>query len=442
MAKLLFIGLNEINFDHVRAYGAQGRLPSLQALIDVHGISETTSESRYDELEPWIQWVTAHTGLPLAEHGVFRLGDILKHDLLQIWEHLEAQGLKVGAISPMNAKNNTVNAAFFVPDPWTQTDLTARPLLKRLHGAVAQAVNDNARSRVTKGSAAWLLAGAAAYARAVNYGKYISLATSASRKPWAKAMFLDQLLADVFIGETRRTQPDFATLFLNAGAHIQHHYMFNSAVYSGKMRNPEWYVSPSADPVYEVYALYDRIVEQIHRAFPDSRLMISTALHQDPHPKVTFYWRLRDHAAFLRKIGLSFASVEPRMSRDFFISCTNSAEALEAEYILNSAVADDGTPLFEVDNRGNDLFVMLTYPNDITTDFTYCVGNVPYKALRDDVAFVAVKNGQHNGIGYFLDTGAGQAAHPEKFPLAELPQLICDAVGVERPKTTLSSSGV
>jgi hypothetical protein len=431
VTKLLFVGLNEINFDHVRAYGTQGRLPRLQALIEAHGTAETASESRYEELEPWIQWVTAHTGLSLAEHGVFRLGDILKHDFLQIWEHLEMQGLKVGAISPMNVKNRTADAAFFVPDPWTPTDLTARPLLKRLYGAVAQAVNDNAQSKVTKGSAAWLLAGAAAYARAVNYGKYISLATSAPRKPWAKAMFLDQLLADVFVGETRRTKPDFASLFLNAGAHIQHHYMFNSAAYAGEMRNPEWYVSSSDDPVYEVYALYDRIIGQIHQAFPKARLMLATALHQDPHSKVTFYWRLKDHAVFLRKIGVPFESVEPRMSRDFFISCKSATEALEAERVLASAVAHDGVPLFEVDNRGTDLFVMLTYPNDIPADFSFRVGNAPHQDLRSDVAFVAIKNGQHNGTGYFLDTGSQKGVSPEKFPLAEMPERICRALGVE-----------
>ncbi|GER08820.1 hypothetical protein JCM17843_31300 [Kordiimonadales bacterium JCM 17843] len=218
MTKLLFVEINEVNFDDMRAYGVQGYLPELMGLMDRHGVAKTTSEQDYEELEPWIQWVTAHTGLALAEHNVFRLGDIVKHDIPQIWEHLEEQGLKVGAISPMNAKNRTGNAAFFVPDPWTPTSLTASPLLENLYFAVAQAVNDNAQDRLALRSKFALLAGAGTYARAVNYGQYLALARGAKKGPWSKAMFLDLLLSDILIKETRRTAPDFASLFLNAGA--------------------------------------------------------------------------------------------------------------------------------------------------------------------------------------------------------------------------------
>lgn len=430
MNNLLFIKLNEINFDDMRAYGAQGHLPELMGLMDRHGVAQTTSEKSYEELEPWIQWVTAHTGLTLAEHNVFRLGDIVKHDIPQIWEHLEGQGLKVGAISPMNAKNRTRGAAFFVPDPWTPTELTAGTLLKNLYSAVAQAVNDNAQDHLSLRSKFALLAGAGAYARAENYGQYVTLARGAKEGSWSKAMFLDLLLGDIFIKETKRTAPDFATLFLNAGAHIQHHYMFNSAVYKGNQTNPDWVIKADQDPVLDVYRLYDRIVGQVRRAFPQARLMLATGLHQDPHPETTFYWRLKDHAAYLTKIGVPFARVEPRMSRDFFIECESVEQAAQAERILSSAKASDGSALFEVDNRGRDLFVMLVWSHDIGADYSYTVGNRMYDGLRDDVAFVAIKNGQHNGIGYFLDTGVSAGTAHDTFPLADIPIKVCEALGV------------
>jgi len=319
---VILLELNEVNFDHLQVYAANGDTPHLQRLIDAHGISETISERNYEELEPWIQWVTAHTGKTLTEHGVFRLGDIVNHDIAQIWERLEDQGLRVGAVSPMNAKNRTRNAAFFVPDPWTPTSVTGGVLSKRLYGAIAQAVNDNARSRLTPASIAWLLAGLARYGRPVNYGLYGRLAAKVGRKPWYKAMLLDLLLADVFVRETHSKAPDFVSLFLNGAAHIQHHYMFNCRAYRGPRRNPEWYISRLEDPVGEVYKLYDRIVGQILGAFPRARLLIATGLHQNPHDDVTFYWRLKNHAAFLTGIGASFDRVEPRMSRDFMALCS------------------------------------------------------------------------------------------------------------------------
>jgi len=82
---LLVVELNEVNFDFVRRYIARRELPTLSGLLARHGLVETSSETEYDHLEPWIQWVTAHTGKTFAEHGVFRLGDIIEHDIDQIW---------------------------------------------------------------------------------------------------------------------------------------------------------------------------------------------------------------------------------------------------------------------------------------------------------------------------------------------------------------------
>lgn len=426
MQKLLLIELNEINFDFIRAYGRSGALPNLTALIERHGVTETTSESRYEDLEPWIQWVTAHTGLSLAEHGVFRLGDIVNHDIPQIWEQLEASGRTVGAISPMNAKNRTRAAKFFVPDPWTDTPVTGSFLMRKLYEAIAQAVNDNAKARLTPTSAFWLAVGLAVKARPENYGRYLGLVMDSVRKPWSRALVLDLLLADIFQRETRRTRPDFASLFLNAGAHIQHHYMYSSAAYEGPMRNPSWYVNADADPLLDVYRLYDRILGAITRDLADYRIMLATGLHQVPHEEATYYWRLKDHDGFLRRLGVSFSAVSPRMSRDFLISCDSVEDAAQTEAVLRSAKAlADGQALFEIDNRGADLFVSLAYANDIPANLEWQVGNRRFTDLRADVAFVAVKNGEHDGVGYFLDTGAQAEA---AIPLKTLPDRIKQAL--------------
>lgn len=430
---VLLLALNEVNFDHVRSYVAKGKLPVLGRLIAEHGVTETTSEGKYEELEPWIQWVTAQTGMTLAEHGVFRLGDIVRTDIPQIWETLESQGLVVGAISPMNARNSCRAPAFFVPDPWTDTPVTGSRLMKKFYQAIARSVNENATSRLTASSAFWLAVGMAAYASPINYPQYASLVISAVRgKSWAKALVLDQVLADIFVSYARRRRVDFASLFLNAAAHIQHHYMFNSSVYDGPQVNPEWYISSEDDPVLEVYEIYDAIVGQVRKQFPEARLLLATGLHQDPHPETTFYWRLRDHASYLARIGVLAERVHPLMSRDFVADFRDAEAALAAERLLSSVQSLDGSPLFDVDNRGRDLFVMLTWPHDIPSDFAYFVDGAPHFGLRDDVAFVAVKNGRHNGTGYLLDTGLSGVLN-DAMPLSELPAWIAAACGAAWP---------
>lgn len=406
---LLLIELNEMNFDAVRAYITRGELPTFARLIAQHGVIETTSETRYEELEPWIQWVTAHTGLTFAEHGIFRLGDIVDYDLPQIWEQLEAAGWRVGAVSPMNAKNRLTDAAFFLPDPWTDTRVSIGQTQRRMYAAIAQAVNDNARSRMTMRSAIDLAIGGMMSAAPQNYARYVMMVRNVRRRPWSRALFLDLLLADIFTQAVRRTRPHFASLFLNAAAHIQHHYLFSSAVYSGEFANPDWYVTAGVDPVLDVYRLYDDILSALIARFPTTRFLLATGLHQDPHHATTFYWRLTDPSAVLRQSGIAFERVEPRMSRDFRVVCADIAEAAATERQLAAITASDGTSLFNVDNRGTDLFVELVYEKDIAPGLTFGADGAALGALRAAVAFVAIKNGRHNGIGYLVDTAEAVA---------------------------------
>lgn len=423
---LLLLELNEVNFEFLERYCEKGELPEFKRLFAEHGYSRTTSEERYEHLEPWIQWVTAHTGKTLAEHGIFRLGDIDRlGSTEQIWERLERErSLCVGAISPMNAQNRLKNGGFFVPDPWTNTPASGPYLLRRLSRAISVAVNENAESRMSAGSAFWLLVGALRYARLANYGEYLRSAAGAMTAPWLRAVVLDLLLADTFVTQVRRQRPGFASVFLNGAAHIQHHYMFSSSVYDGPRRNPDWYLRPGRDPLLDIYRAYDRILGCVRRMLPSYRLMLATGLHQDPHEEITYYWRLRDHAAFLRKVGVPFANVQTRMSRDFLVECRDAGEAAKAQDILVGLRAADGVPVFEVDNRGRDLFVMLTYPREIDATFELRSGNSSIEGFGADVVFVALKNGEHNGIGYFVDTGRPRQSGQPVFPLARLPDLI------------------
>jgi hypothetical protein len=420
MAPLIVLELNELNFEFAEHYARRGQLPAFARLFARHGYARTASESVYEQIEPWIQWFTVHTGKSYREHRVFRLGDGPQAGVRQIWEELARRGLKVGAFSPMNAGNAVAEAAFFVPDPWTKTQVAAPPLMRSAYEAICQAVGDNAEGRITPGSLARLLAGLAVYSRPRNWLQYLRLGLAGLRGHWPRAVFLDRFLADCFLRLWQRTRPDFSTVFLNGAAHIQHHYLFNSGAYSGAYRNPEWYLPAGVDPVLEIYRLYDSLLAEFDALEPAPRLMLATGLHQDPVSEPVFYWRLREHEAFLRRIGCRFASVEPRMSRDFLVACSNAADAAATAARLQSGRAPDGLPLFEVDNRGETLFVTLSYAREIKPGCTVSFEDAVVADLAREVVFVAIKNGHHNGIGYFLDTGSRSAPAAEPIPLTEL----------------------
>jgi hypothetical protein len=402
--KSVLLGLNEINFDYIEAYIQKGLLPNFKKLFSKNGYLRTESENEYRLWEPWIQWVTIHTGKTYAQHGVFRLGDIVRAPKLdQLWNVAERKGLKVAAVSPFNARNDLKNPAFFVPDPWTETPASGSPLVKKLSKAVSQAVNDNAQEKISTASAWAMLKGFIGNVPPKKYPAYLRLVSRAKSTKAAKPVFLDRFLADVFIAQWKKSKPDFSSLFLNSGAHIQHHYMFNAGVYQGNQKNPSWYIKDTEDPVLEILSCYDEILGRLMKL--NVRLFIATGLHQKPHKHLTYYWRIKQHASFLKQIGVdNYTEVLPRMSRDFLVTFANPEQARNAEAQLAEFYAvKDKEKIFEIDNRGDSLFVELVYPNDIDDAFEISNGkqNIRFKPY---IAFVAIKNGEHDGIGYFIDT--------------------------------------
>ena len=424
--KVILLGLNELNFDFVEQYAKRGSLPNFARLLGQFQLTRTIAEKAYPNLEPWIQWVTVQTGLSFEEHGVFRLGDIVNHQHPQIWELLAKKyGVSVAAISPMNASNQLagIEGAVFVPDPWTQTAVTAPADVRMLYEGVAQAVNDNAESKITAASAAKIVVGLLRNLRIASVATCARLAAGARSGKWRKALVLDRIMADVFIRQTSRGGVEFSTLFLNAGAHIQHHYMFSSSCYSGPLRNPEWYCPPGADPIQEVYELYDEVVGDLLARFPDYRILICTGLSQKPNPKLIFYYRPRNHEALLREMGVEFSTVAPRMSRDFLVTFESEEAARAGEERMRSFKAPNGDSVFLVDNRGTDLFCMLMYTNEIEKGFAISNDEMTIEDFDTRVTLVTIENGIHQTTGYLIDTGGdkvalGQAA-PE-IPLAEV----------------------
>ena len=401
--KTILLGLNELNFDYIKFYIDQGLLPNFKKIFEIQPPIETVSENEYKLLEPWVQWVTIHSGKSYKEHNIFRLGDIVNNsELSQIFEELEIEGLSVGAVSPFNAENRLNNPVFFVPDPWTKTNPSGNWIVKALYQAVHQSVNDNAKSKMNFKTIFSLGLGLLLYVPLSRWSHYLKTVFNA-KKPGAKALILDSLLADVHLTLWKKNKPDFSNLFLNSGAHIQHHYLFNSDAYNGNIKNPEWYCPQGFDPLINILSEYDKQIGRLLKQ-KDVKIIIATGLHQQPHEKLTFYWRLKEHVKFAKKIGIeNFSDISPRMSRDFLVKFKNEKDAFKAEKLLNSFYfSKDDIKIFEVDNRGASLFVELVYPNDINESDAIYSKESKFKLdnFKSYLAFVAIKNGEHNGIGY------------------------------------------
>lgn len=438
---LVLVALNEINFDVARAYVNRLDLRNFRRAFD-YGVRRTSSEEHYEYLEPWIQWVSAHTGLSADKHGVRRLGDIVDAPIRQVFEILEANGFVVGCVSTMNAANRLREPAYFVPDPWTDTP-SDDSLWSRLIGhAIKQAVNDNAQHRVTLKSKLVLAFGLLRFARLRHYREYLRLALNARRAPWRKALFLDLFLHDLHCTLRSAKRPHFSTVFFNAGAHIQHHYFFCAkAGVNAELTNPRWYVADDEDPVAEMLTFYDALLGEYFEM--GASLIVATGLTQKPYDRVKFYYRLKDHAAFLRRLGLRFSAVHPRMTRDFLVSFERPEDARRAEEALSELkTVPDGLPVFgDIQNRGDTLFASLTYPEEMRVDLRVRSAGQDEFVLSPHVTFVAIKNGMHDSTGYVFYAGAIEKfAMPEQSHVRGLHKVILDYFGISSDRPSLNDS--
>jgi len=314
-------------------------------------------------------------------------------------------GYSVSAFSPINASNNTLQSPFWIPDPWTKTKVSGAKSNKDISEAISQSVNDNAQGKISTKTLRTLMINLFVCFRFSSMKIYLrSFLGLIIKQHWSKAIIFERLSSDIFLNLLRKNNPNFSVIFSNAGAHIQHHYIYNSEYYSGEQVNPDWYVKKSKDPILEVFQMYDGLLKDLLKV-KNSRLIIATGLRQVPYPTPIYYWRLRNHEKFLRKLGIKFLRLEPRMTRDFHIFFENSTMARKCSTEFQQILAPDGERIFGiVENEGDKVFVSLTYDKPVPKDFSLKFKGKVIKDFKSDIVFVAIKNGHHDGKGYFFDS--------------------------------------
>lgn len=396
--KIIFLQLNELNFDYISKYIKNGLdLPGFKKIMEWKN-AVLKSEDHYDFLEPWIQWASIHSGLEYKDHKIFRLGDAVTQKQKTIFELVEENGYSVGAISPMNVANRLQKPKFFIPDPWTDTKADNSWVSQFIHLAIRQLVNDNASGKIKFSNIFRILSVSFVLLNIKEIFKIFKYFLKAkSGKKWFKVLAFDYFLSKIFLKYKNKYNPDFSVLFLNGCAHIQHHYLLSSPLVNKKMinQNPSWYVNNNEDPFKDMLIEYDQMLQCIIK---NNKIIVCTGLSQKKVEQTVFYYRLKDHETFLKKIGVNFLKVEPRMSRDFLIKFSKMTDRNKAYEILNNIYVKENIKLFGlIDKRKNELFVTLDYPMEIFNNTSIKNKNtdiIPLN-LKDMVALVAIKNGIH-----------------------------------------------
>ena len=409
--KLVFIELNEINLDIVKSYSSKLHLNFFTDLF-FKKLKKTHSEKEYELLEPWIQWVSIHTGKAANEHNIFRLGDIKNFNQEQIFENIEKRNKSVGVICAMNVKNNLKNPCYFISDPWTNAESKPGKWNRYVAKNLAKMINLNSHEKIPLKVHVNILIILLVTFRIKNLKLYFSIILQSFSKKWFKALALDLLLHDMHIRQINKKKPDFSTIFFNAGAHIQHHYFLNSIFCNNikKVENPEWYIKKSEDPIEDMILFYDQILFE-YTKIENYTIMLATGLSQKPYDQTKYYYRLKNHSAFLKILEINYLKVEPRMTRDFLVSFSNKNDLDFAEKKFEEINSLNSQRIFKIDKRSDSIFVSFVISFEIKNTYTLVIRKNHTITLKNHVVFVALKNGMHSDEGYFYFPSNSNVGH-------------------------------
>ncbi len=399
--KLFLLELNEFNIDLLQEAAEKLHLKNIRRLLLFHK-TKTHTEDLYesDFLEPWVQWVSVHTGIPSKEHGIKHLGDVPDLHTKQIWESLSAQGMTSGIWGAMNASlAGSEKSLFFVPDPWTASEKAFPEELNRLlnplrlisknytnqkTGSILKQLRRLLTLFVTNGLGGVL---------AKQLPRLLKDAVRFGGKHFVFISTLDTLSTSLFLKYKERYNPDFSILFLNSIAHLQHHHWKESELSDGT-------------PLAYGFRTLNQILGKIFASLQEDELFIVTnALSQKNthNEKPWVLYRQTDQRNFLRAIGVDDVLVESHMTHDAHLFFPNATLADLAKELLEGAHIE-GEKLFCVESYEQEkekLFYKLIFTDPVGSEATFQVGGKSFRFF-DLFKAIVTRTGKHIPEGDLL----------------------------------------
>jgi hypothetical protein len=449
-SRVILLEFNELSPTLIQQFMQQGILPNFARLHRESYTYVTEAEETPPNLEPWIQWVTVHTGLSFRQHGVFVLGDGHNLDAPRVWDLVSNAGKRVLVLGSMNVAYHQPFNGIVLPDPWSTGIMPLpteelQPYVRFVRSHVQEYTADSTSVSAfdtlrfigfmaTHGLSARTISAIICQLRDEHLG----------RGRWKRATILDRLQWDVFRYYYRKSEPAFATFFLNSTAHYQH-------VYWRDMDPTPFSVKPSEADQREYggavrygYQGMDKIVgDCLAMAGPTTTVVLSTALSQQPcltYESIggkTFY-KFCDPDNFFELVGIrSKYTYAPVMSEEFHLYMSSEEDARNAAERL-AALQVGGELAFTVRSSGNEVFAGCRIFHTLSGDamLTGLEGKaVPFfrYLYKADIT----KSGMHHpdGILWIRTPTRKHSVHEPKVPLLAVAPTLLHLLGLPKLKT-------
>jgi len=445
---MIVLELNELTPLLMQRFMSEGKLPNFSRLYHEAEIYTTTAEEQAGHLDPWIQWVTVHTGLNFRDHQLERLNEGHRLETPRVWDLLGQTGRRAWVCGSMNVGATRPPGGCVLPDPWTTIVRPHPRALEPYFSFVQRQVMEHTSGRAPSDPRdllrfIWFMASHGLSRHTVTAIVRQLAEERSGRGRWKRAALLDRMQFDVFAWYYRRIRPHFATFFLNSTAHYQH-------LYWREMDPDAFTAQPTAAQQQEYrgaieygYREMDQLVARV-LAMADSRttIVMATALSQQPclmfeaHGGKYFY-RPTEWSKLTTFAGITETyTASPVMAHQFHLYFASPEAAERAAERMRAVLFNDRQAL-AVERNGAGLFVGCRIYQPVAAGALLTLAGSEHEMPFLDVFYQVdgVKSGMHHpdGMLWIRTPARRHAVHARHVPLAAVAPTILEHFGVKPP---------
>ena len=434
---MLILEFNELCPRLLARFMDEGSLPNFSRLYRASEVYTTTTADA--DLEPWVQWIDFHHGVPQSRHGICDLDQGHMVAEPAFWDVLAAQGkssLVFGAMNTAPARSERVT---MIPDPWC-TRIPVPEELRAYHEFIrAQVLGHTDASARTARLAAFLrfmVSHGLTLATVLHLlGQLARERISRHDVRWRRAAALDYLQWDVFEHLWHARKPDIGVFFSNSTAFLQHRYWRHMEPQAYRVRPEEEAIRTYGGAIRYGYRKMDRMVgKALSMADAGTAVLLVTALSQQPNLRYEdiggkFAYRPKNFRELLDLVRVPRSvSVEPVMTHQAWMTCRDEAEAASCAHALLE-LHMGGAPIMSARQLGARVFfdckLISRVPEDSIVEIQGRGERVPFARYFSLVGQIV--NGRHHPDGALWLGRPGRSQpviHEEKLPLEEAFQLV------------------
>jgi hypothetical protein len=432
-SKILLLEFNEISWhviDKLVAQRGVDFLPNFRKLREQGAWAVQSAIERPPLLDPWITWVTLHTGVRPEHHGA----SVLEQSADTItakrtWQYASDAGRSIGVFGSVSSYPPEKSNGFMVPGPFAPTDDTFPANLRPVQSINRRYTQVHAGAKRALSPLEGFRTGAALIRlglRARTVGKIVAQIVQERVDPhirWKRVCLQPELNFDIFSAMYRKQRPDFSTWHSNHAAHFMHHYWraWDDSGFAVKSSSDERAKYGEAVPYG--YRLCDELLGRAMRLVDDDTvLVLASSMGQQPfvsdrYAEGKIVVRIKDIEALLDLIGRDgITDVVPTMVPQWNITVPDAKrrarliEQIEATVRRQSGRVESAFAVQETHDQVTITPLGLAQNKDaVEYDFVRLDGRKVTVALNAIFAMdtPTVKQGMHHVDGLLAFWGAG-----------------------------------